>query len=196
MNIKFRQYLNIAVCLVLSGCASSPPIQFYLLDTGNTGAVSSPTVNLSGKAIGVGPVRFPDYLDRPQIVTRSSDNELVLSDTHRWAEPLEENFSRFLAEQFSRLTDSSISIEPSRNRTSLDMRIIIDVIRFDTNANGDINLVSYWQVENQDGTQKISQRRSDIQISGYSSSNYPAIVSSMSEAVARLADEIAEALTD
>jgi uncharacterized lipoprotein YmbA len=76
------------------------------------------------------------------------------------------------------------------------MRIIIDVIRFDTNANGDINLVSYWQVENQDGTQKISQRRSDIQISGYSSSNYPAIVSSMSEAVARLADEIAEALTD
>ncbi|NNE37101.1 MAG: membrane integrity-associated transporter subunit PqiC, partial [Gammaproteobacteria bacterium] len=183
-------------CILFFGCASSPPVHFYLLDSGDHSSVESATSAEGDQMIGIGPVRFPDYLDRPQIVTRSGDNELVLSETHRWVEPLEENFSRILAVHFSRLTGSSISIEPSRNRTSLDLRIIIDVVRFDTDANGNINLVSYWQVENQDSTQRIAQRRSTIEITGYSNSNYPAIVDSMSEAVARLAGEIAGALTD
>ena len=197
MKSLYQKLVNIVACVLLYGCASSPPVHFYLLDMGNTNQTSSETSSTQNKLIGIGPVRFPDYLDRPQIVTRASDNELVLSDIHRWAEPLEENFTRILAEQFSRLLGkSSISIEPSRNRTSLDVRITVDVIQFDTDSSGEIHLISYWRVENPDGSQRLSPRRSNIRISGNSNSNYPAIVNAMSEAVTQLAIEIANELSD
>ena len=193
VNKRHNLYL---IFILLTGCASSPPMHYYLLDSGNANqaAISSDSQD---KVIGIGPVRFPDYLDRPQIVSRSSANELVLSDTHRWAEPLEENFTRILAEHISRtLGTPSVTIEPSRNRTKLDLRISIEVVQFDSDANGDIHLVSYWRAENPDGSLQVPQQRSHIQVSGYTTDNYPAIVSAMSKATAQLAAEIAASIPD
>ena len=48
--------------------------------------------------IGIGPIRFPAYLDREQIVTRTAQNRLDISENDRWAEPLEENFTRVLSQ--------------------------------------------------------------------------------------------------
>ena len=47
-----------------------------------------------GLAIGVGPVELPEYVNRPQIVTGDSGNELRRAEFEQWAEPLETNFTR------------------------------------------------------------------------------------------------------
>ena len=71
----------ILLCLACGGCASPQPSRFYFLsstaDAPSPGAASSPKVE---GTILVGPVEFPGYLDRPQIVTRSGPNEYE-SDT-------------------------------------------------------------------------------------------------------------------
>ena len=41
---------------------------------------------------------LPGYLDRQEIVTRVAQNQINLAENDRWAEPLEENFSRVLSQ--------------------------------------------------------------------------------------------------
>ena len=59
------------------------------------------TAAAQGPVIGVGPITVPKYLDRPQIVTRSGRNQLALGEFDRWAEPLQDNVLRVLAENLA-----------------------------------------------------------------------------------------------
>ncbi len=62
-----------ASLVLLSGCARTAPSRFDLLNA--LPATASEQQNKEaeqGIAIGIGPVELPEYLDRPQIVTRSS----------------------------------------------------------------------------------------------------------------------------
>ncbi|HEX5606452.1 MAG TPA: PqiC family protein, partial [Candidatus Binatia bacterium] len=52
-------------------------------------------------SLGIGPIKIPRYLDREQLVTRISQNRFAIAENDRWAEPLEENFSRVLSENLS-----------------------------------------------------------------------------------------------
>ena len=58
--------------LMVGGCASQPS-RFYLLSAlPDTEVVSPGTLGPQGPTIGVGPVTLQRYVDRPQIVTRTS----------------------------------------------------------------------------------------------------------------------------
>jgi len=83
-----------ALMLVLaSGCATTPPTQFYTLES-----VSEPTAvaALPDLSLGLGPILLPDTLDRPQIVTRKDVYGLELNDSHRWGGDLKANLERQL----------------------------------------------------------------------------------------------------
>ena len=60
--------------------------------------------------LGIGPIKFPGYLDRQEIVVRSAQNRLMFLSTDRWAEPLQENFSRVLSENLALLLDTDLII--------------------------------------------------------------------------------------
>jgi hypothetical protein len=93
----------LAVCFVfLAGCASTAPSKFYTLTPMKAadGPASSVTFE-GGSLLAVGPVRLPDYLDRPQIMTRSEGNEIRMHETDRWAGSLEGDVSRVLIENLS-----------------------------------------------------------------------------------------------
>ena len=53
---------------------------------------------------GIGPIHLPDYLDRAQIVSRTSPNRLRVNDFQRWASPLDKDMTRVLAENIKQLT--------------------------------------------------------------------------------------------
>ena len=68
--------------LVLSGClGSTPPTHFYLIPPLTSGDTASPaSAGQREVTLAVGPVTVPPYLDRPQIVTRTSRAKLTLAD--------------------------------------------------------------------------------------------------------------------
>ena len=81
-------------------------------------------------SIGVGPVQMPEYLNRPQIVSRKSTIELFLDEFNKWAEPLEDNFTRVLAENLANiLRTDPVVIFPSRGSIPVDYIVTLDVIR-------------------------------------------------------------------
>ena len=75
----FMVFTCVFLVLDLSGCVSvpnSPTPRFYMLETVNENQ-SSKKINIASDAlIGVGPVKIPEYLDRPQIVTQGKEKML------------------------------------------------------------------------------------------------------------------------
>jgi len=78
--------------------AQPDPSRFFTLSSlPQVAQASTEKLNRAGKDVfGIGPVKFPGYLDRQEIVVRSGQNRLEVSEIDRWVEPLQENFSRVL----------------------------------------------------------------------------------------------------
>jgi hypothetical protein len=185
----------VALLMHLAGCASSAPSRFYVLSPLASTKVESQALKDEGCiALGVGPVELPAYLDRPQIVTRVSENELNLAEFDKWAEPLKDNFSRVLVENLSTLLCAdAISIFPWKGPTPIDYRIEVTVIRMDGNVGGNASLVARWAIFRENDRKMLLARQSSFSRL-LSSEGYKALVSAQSRAIADLSREIAEAI--
>lgn len=184
------------IALLLSGCGTTPPSQFYLLEAmpADSAAPARPGGN-EGLHIGVGPVEFADYLGRSQIVTRKDGVEISLAETHRWAEPLQNNFSRVLAENLSMLLATDrISLHPSRNWADIDYQVLVDVSRFDADSSGSVTLAASWSIRGKGGSGLLAMRKSTFRAETRAAASHADIVRALSDTVALLSREIAAAI--
>ena len=183
-------------CLNL-GKSQTPPAVFYQL---NSLADSNPPGQADTRdqsvAVGVGPINFPEYLNRPQMVIRNSQNELELDEFHRWAEPLKRNFSSVLAENLSILLSTDrIVIFPYSRFFETDYRIVMRVIRFDGNPGDSASLVARWSVLGDKGRDVLIVKKTSLdQPTG--KDDIEALVSVQSRMVEALSREIASAIKD
>ena len=108
MNWKSSSVTIGLLGLSLAGCGTfSPrpdPSRFFTLSS--LRQVEEASLKNSNKPekmfLGIGPIKFPGYLDRQEIITRRGENRFMMSEHDRWAEPLEENFTRVLAQKYLR----------------------------------------------------------------------------------------------
>ena len=138
--------LWIAWACLAAGCASSPPSSFYTLSPlpAAAGQVAPAGTDLG---IGLGPVTFPAFLDRPQIVSRDSGNRLTLDEYRRWGGTIQDDFLRVWGENLSYLVGTSrIVVFPTEVRSSLDFRIAADVLTFEGTPAGEAVLKVRWAV--------------------------------------------------
>ena len=181
--------------LFVLGCASSPPTRFYTLSSlqeGGRGLRES--TSDQGPVIGVGPIKFSEYLDRTEIVTRSSSNRITFSDFDVWAGSLVEDFSRALAENLSFLLPTeSVILYPRPKPSLVDYRITMDVIRFDGPLGGNVSLIARWAILEGKERKLVIVRRSTI-VDPSGAQGYEAMVAAQSRALEKLSREIAEAL--
>ena len=110
-------------------------------------------------AIGVGPIHLPGYLDQDQIVTRISQNAFTLSDSDRWAEPLEDNMAHVLAQNLSSLLQTDqITLHPWPGQQRPTYQLEIDILSFDTDTAGTAHLVARWLLRDVAGRQTIAEK--------------------------------------
>jgi uncharacterized lipoprotein YmbA len=191
-----RRFLLLGLSLLfVLGCASSPPTRFYTLSSlqegGSERRESSSDQDL---VIGVGPIKFSEYLHRTEIVTRDSSNKITLSDFDLWAGSLEEDFSRVLAENLSVLLSTESVIVYPRLRLGLaKYQIAVDVIRFDGPLGGDVSLIARWAIFEGEERKLVSVRKSTI-IEPSGAKGYEAMVAADSRALEKLSREIAETI--
>jgi hypothetical protein len=181
--------------LALSACGASKPSQFYVLNALSPSELSRETISVgSGLAIGLAPVNMPEYLDRPEIISRGGGNQLELGQFDRWAEPLNRNIERVVARNLSVLLDTDrVFVLPARRPLDLRYRVVIDVLRFNLVKKGETLLEVRWAVL--DGE---TRRELLIATSAHGHAvavqNYDSVVSSMNENLAELSREIATAI--
>ena len=190
----------LAVCLVfLAGCASTTPSKFYTLTPMKAADTPASGVPFEGGSLlAVGPVRLPDYLDRPQIMTRSEGNEVRMHETERWAGSLEGDVARVLIENLSVLlagknvavvqwTSAMRSMAPFRNRLG------VDILRFEGSVGGEVVLKARYSLFGPDGREVISSGESIVR-EPVGGTDYNALTASMSRALAAFSREVAAAI--
>ena len=132
---------------LMAGCASTPPSSFYTLSPLPAVAGSQAPTRRRDLAIGLGPVTFPVFLDRPQIVSRDAGNRLAVDEFNRWGGTLQDDFLRVWSENLAHLLGTSrILIFPSEIRYPLDFRIAADVLAFEGTPDGQAVLKVRWAV--------------------------------------------------
>ena len=122
--MKTTRWLAPVIFLALSvgGCGSSPPVQYYDLESLETGYIDDGETFLR---VGVGPLRTPDYLSRSQIVTRGKDSTVIVNDFNRWIEPLDDAIHRVVSENLDSLVDDAVVVAfPYTHIADLDYQLV------------------------------------------------------------------------
>lgn len=192
-TIRLSLVLVSVVLMILSACTGiSKPSKFYVLSAlPEAEAAVKRAGDENALAIGIGPITLPIYLDRAQIVTRISRNELKMDEFHRWAEPLKENFFRVLAENLSVLLNTvDVSIYPRRMSTPVNYQVAIDVSRYDVTSDGKALLIAYWAVLGENG-RKILVKKKSILRADAASMDYKDIVAAQNQTLSGLSRAIA-----
>ena len=145
--------MSLAGCSYLAKAILAPQkdiSKFYLLtptaDTAAATPASAPGSNsASDFTIGLGPIKLPPYLDRPEIVTRAAANRLELSKEDRWGESVQNGFTSAMERDLAaQVGTESIIIFPWYNTVHIDMQLQIDVYRFETDSQGIAHLSAKW----------------------------------------------------
>jgi len=199
--MKARIVAALLIANLVTGCSlgilepSKDPSQFYVL-TPVSSAASVPLTYGTGRApteisIGLGPVKFPAYLAREEIVTRSSPNKVDISDIDRWAEPLDKNFVTVLAQNLTVQLGAHVKTFPWYRPANLDYQIALDIARFDTDAKGTAQVAGRWDIEDPDRATTLNSGEINIIDAAQSGETKAA---TLSRALGDLSTQLAEAV--
>jgi uncharacterized lipoprotein YmbA len=177
-----------AFVILVAGCASTPASRFYTLS-----AAPGPAATPSALSVVVGPVSVPAVVDRPEIVVTTGPNQVRPEEFNRWASPLQSNIARAVAENLVALLGTPrVTLFPQTVSADADYRVAIEVQRFDSTPGESAMLDAVWTVRRTKGSRTETGRttvREAVQEKGYD-----ALAAAHSRAVARLSQDIADAV--
>ena len=182
----------VLLAMLIGGCGSSPPVNYYDLEALETDYVAKSNPSLR---VGVGPLRTPEYLDRSQIVMRGADSKVVVDDFNRWVEPLSHSIYRVLSENLDSLMEDAVVVAfPYTHIADLDYQVIGRINRFDADADGTAVLQVQWSVLSSKDELIIQPRRMRYEVPAARVGDYPALTRAMSELLQLFSRDVAQAL--
>jgi uncharacterized lipoprotein YmbA len=177
----------------LAGCAALKPqadrTQYFLLEP--IAAPSRHPVAGFDRSVGVGPIVVPDHL-AAALVTRVANNQIAISDTERWGEPLRDGFGTTLRQDLAVLLGSDRVVAfPWEAGAAPDLAVQVELRRFERTG-GAVELAARWSVVR--GADRTPITVEETRLQRASSGDARAAVGALSATVADLARQIATAL--
>jgi uncharacterized lipoprotein YmbA len=193
----------LVLAVILTGCSSILPPQpdpthFFILSAisppadATASAAASPP---SGLIVGLGPINFPDYLARAEMVTRLSGDRVEVSSSDRWAEPLDISFKRVLAHDLSMtLGGAQVMVFPwLGGAPHFNYRIEMTIDRFEADA-GVARLDARWTIIDGSSGRVLDSSSSTLSVPASAGTDTTAAVSALSQAVSQFAVQLATAI--
>jgi len=182
-------------CLVIGCLGTSPNVRLYTMNPQSDASVAGAS---DGLAIGVGPIRVPRYLDRPEWVTRpvGSASRLDVDDYRQWAGGFASNVQSVLAQDLAaRLGTQRVVAYPATAPFPLDYQVAVDFHAFEAVEGEAVELRASWVIRTGKvgGGAWIGQSTMRRAIADKSPE---ALVAAHNEALALLADAIAARIAD
>ena len=189
----------LAFSYLMTGCTfiggTQQPTKNYVLNSLYSEEIETQAVaDLNDIGILVGPIRMALYLDRADIVIRDSQNQIRLAEFSQWAGPLQENFSRVLAENLSiLLATDKVGIFPGTRALLFDFNVTVDVTRFDGIPGQKADLRARWAILDKDRKKMLFENHSTLS-QPTKDESMEALIAAESQILSDLSREIAEAI--
>ena len=145
--------------LMLSGCGSSPPNNYYVLSAEDFSAPNGDT-----PAVGVGPIVVPEYLIRQNLVYNRDQNTLRVAGLDMWGEPLEDGIQRVLALNISGLLQTqNVRFFPWNPKRAPDYGVKVNLLQLDANED-EASLKAEWLVYRPTNHEPVKRRISQLRL--------------------------------
>ena len=189
--------------LLVIGCASTEPSRFYTLSPLRAqGQSEAGTITERPTYLFVGPLFLPDYLDRPQLVSRTGSNEIQIAEFHRWAGSFRADVTRVLVEDLSLLLSSEpVTVLPWKALTTAasapdsapHCKIVVEITRFEGTLGDRVKLDATWGLTGREWKDLFPRKKCEY-VEPVNGKDYAALVDGMSRALGRLSHDIADAV--
>lgn len=180
-----------AAAVAATGCHSSPPKRFYVLDA------VQPTQRLSSRPkvpVQIAAVNIPPSLDRQEMVREKAPGALEINDVNRWAAPLGDMTQIVLTRDLIDRLPVGEVIAPRTSAPPGTYEITIDILQFQSNAAGEVVLEGGWSLYRLGSDTPVLNRNVTWREKA-APADYGAQAQAMSRLVGRLADDIASSVT-
>jgi len=193
---------NLIICglliFALSGCISpgnTPDPRFYMLKAMSENEITQKLDIPAGIITVIGPVKIPQYLDRPQMVTQNEKRMMNMAQFDRWAEPLDSGIARLIVEDLNLLLPGmNFEMFPANFAIPLNYQVIVGVLQLDGNLKKDLLFVAQWSIVHADTRKLLYTKRSEMTVP-VEPHSYAGLADALSKAVASLSTEIAQNLS-
>ncbi|MDX1538279.1 membrane integrity-associated transporter subunit PqiC [Arsukibacterium sp.] len=184
--MKLLISLAIVFAIGLTACSSPPPVSYYQLAIPMPARPDRAEQVQPTRTLQLQPVRVANYLNGSGLVMQRSDVELLIASRHLWADALDQQLYRLLAEQLqARLP----AFQLVRGHSAADRQLQLTIDRFHAQANGVAIISGYYTLGA--GSEQTSHAFSYQQ--PLTADGYPALVSALSTGLQQL---ISELITD
>jgi uncharacterized lipoprotein YmbA len=183
-----NQKTFIFLAFALAGCSSPDPTYFTLQPT--TGPIQpGPAATIEVRRPGLA-----GYLDRNNIVLKSTDYKLALNTQKQWAEPLGDMIGRVLTQDLSqRLPGRTVFGESGAITANADLRVEVDIENFDADGAGDVILNAQFAVEQGATHRPLASHHVSLHAAP-ASPDATALAATMSTLLGQLADQISASI--
>jgi uncharacterized lipoprotein YmbA len=131
------------------------------------------------------------YLDRSGIVLKQAGYRLDVDSVVRWGEPLSDMIGRVLAEDLTqRLPGSSVFSGDGAIGADADVRVEINVQRFDAETDGSVSLIADLAIEQGMSHTAFAARAVSLRVAD-AQPGPAGLASAMSTLLGELADQVA-----
>ena len=189
--------LFVAILCFLSGCGTSPPSKFYMLNSMPIPAEKAQLNDIQNRiTIGVEINDIPSYLSKPQIVVRVNSNELKLEEFNRWAETVKFSFPKVVANNMVAILPENKFIVYARKRIlNSDYKVLLNINQFDGTPGEKASLIVQWGIFESKNNKLQLTRVSNINVET-DGNGFDKLVAAQSKAIEILSRQISSAIED
>lgn len=179
---------SLGAAALLSACGGTKE-QYYRLTSAGP-AVTKTT----GRAVAIGPVILPAYVDRAELVFQNGPNLFEIPAKVRWAGALQENFAQVLASDVGqRLGSGNVAANPAPGDTRFRYRVSVMVRQFHAMSGQGAILDVAWRVEDA-STRQVLRNGNGSFNSAIHGDGYAPVIAAESDLVEQLAAAICRSL--
>jgi uncharacterized lipoprotein YmbA len=186
-----RNAMTVALFGLLCGCGTSPSVHYYTLSE-----PAAETIAKTGTAIvAIGPFTVPDYLQKPYIVIRESDQRMRFAEYHRWVEAPQDALVAWLARDVDRqLAIATVVPFPSASYSDAGYRVRGAIAQWDVDERGTAVLVVQWDCQSRDDSSVLPLRTSRYTAQAGKPADYASLVQALNRTAADFGHDITTAL--
>lgn len=172
----------------VSGCGSSLPVRYFGLEPAGP---PTATAGEDSVIVGIGPLRFPEYLSKPQIMRRSAGGKIEVYEFDRWVEPVDEAVHRILAINVERAGDNMSVVAFPYDVIRYEYQVYGSIERFDADSNGLAVLIAQWGIVTEDRQLVVAPHRVTYSAAISGNTEPGAIVRALNDTLEQFGDDIA-----